>query len=179
MDRGLRLNHRNKVRLASANNRQGSDGDRVPGYSSRTDSGSAITANMAPVTRTWPALARPAPRFSQRLFTCCRCRYLRASVRPQSADATSTSRWCTTAVARELPRSGLSSPLSSLSQSIKAAKDRKRYFPDVSEKIVAYWLLGSAASVFGIVVFGGLTRLTESGYSLLNHLELHLLTFAG
>jgi cytochrome c oxidase assembly protein subunit 15 len=29
---------------------------------------------------------------------------------------------------------------------------------------VAYWLLGSAASVFGIVVFGGLTRLTESGY---------------
>lgn len=31
-------------------------------------------------------------------------------------------------------------------------------------KYVAYWLLGSAASVFGIVVFGGLTRLTESGY---------------
>lgn len=28
------------------------------------------------------------------------------------------------------------------------------------------WLLGSAASVFGIVVFGGLTRLTESGYGL-------------
>jgi cytochrome c oxidase assembly protein subunit 15 len=30
---------------------------------------------------------------------------------------------------------------------------------------VAFWLLGSAASVFGIVVFGGLTRLTESGYA--------------
>lgn len=28
------------------------------------------------------------------------------------------------------------------------------------------WLLGSAASVFGIVVFGGLTRLTESGLSI-------------
>ena len=28
---------------------------------------------------------------------------------------------------------------------------------------VAYWLLFSAASVFGIVVLGGLTRLTESG----------------
>lgn len=37
-------------------------------------------------------------------------------------------------------------------------------FPDVSSKSVAYWLLGSAVSVFGIVVFGGLTRLTESGY---------------
>ena len=40
---------------------------------------------------------------------------------------------------------------------------RKSMFPQVSEKIVAYWFLGSAASVFGIVVFGGLTRLTESG----------------
>ena len=38
-----------------------------------------------------------------------------------------------------------------------------RSFPNTSSKSVAYWLLGSAASVFGIVVFGGLTRLTESG----------------
>lgn len=38
-------------------------------------------------------------------------------------------------------------------------------FPETSSKSVAYWLLGSAASVFGIVVFGGLTRLTESGYA--------------
>ncbi|RJE27505.1 hypothetical protein PHISCL_00091 [Aspergillus sclerotialis] len=42
----------------------------------------------------------------------------------------------------------------------------KSSFPDVSSKTVAYWLLGSAASVFGIVVFGGLTRLTESGLSI-------------
>lgn len=39
----------------------------------------------------------------------------------------------------------------------------KSRFPDVSSKVVAYWLMGSAVSVFGIVVFGGLTRLTESG----------------
>lgn len=39
----------------------------------------------------------------------------------------------------------------------------KSSFPKISDKTVAYWLLGSAASVFGIVVFGGLTRLTESG----------------
>lgn len=63
-----------------------------------------------------------------------------------------------------------SSPLSSLSKSISFNDDRndqshekKRGFPEISDKVIAYWLLGSAASVFGIVVFGGLTRLTESG----------------
>lgn len=40
----------------------------------------------------------------------------------------------------------------------------KSRFPEISSKGTAYWLLASAASVFGIVVFGGLTRLTESGY---------------
>jgi cytochrome c oxidase assembly protein subunit 15 len=46
-----------------------------------------------------------------------------------------------------------------------ASQTSKRGFPGTSSKSVAYWLLGSAASVFGIVVFGGLTRLTESGYA--------------
>jgi cytochrome c oxidase assembly protein subunit 15 len=45
-------------------------------------------------------------------------------------------------------------------------KARSSSFPNTSSKSVAYWLLGSAASVFGIVVFGGLTRLTESGLSI-------------
>lgn len=40
------------------------------------------------------------------------------------------------------------------------------FFPQTSSNAVAYWLLGSAGSVFGIVVFGGLTRLTESGLSI-------------
>ncbi|KAJ1961885.1 Cytochrome c oxidase assembly protein cox15 [Dispira parvispora] len=35
-----------------------------------------------------------------------------------------------------------------------------------SRKAVGYWLLASAASVFGIVVWGGVTRLTESGLSI-------------
>ena len=62
------------------------------------------------------------------------------------------------------------SPLTSLSRSINSAQNTSgastinTFFPRVSSKSVAYWLLGSAASVFGIVVFGGLTRLTESGY---------------
>ncbi len=46
----------------------------------------------------------------------------------------------------------------------EAAAKAKSSFPKISDKAVAYWLLGSAASVFGIVVFGGLTRLTESGF---------------
>lgn len=45
------------------------------------------------------------------------------------------------------------------------SKSKNRAFPKTNSKSVAYWLLGSAASVFGIVVFGGLTRLTESGYA--------------
>lgn len=40
----------------------------------------------------------------------------------------------------------------------------KSYFPEENAKSAGYWLLASAASVFGLVVFGGLTRLTESGY---------------
>jgi hypothetical protein len=50
------------------------------------------------------------------------------------------------------------------SASGEASQAKRKFFPEQSEKIVAYWLVGSAISVFGIVVFGGLTRLTESGY---------------
>ncbi|KAK5303342.1 Cytochrome c oxidase assembly protein cox15 [Exophiala xenobiotica] len=46
------------------------------------------------------------------------------------------------------------------------SQKKNSFFPDTSSNVVAYWLLGSAASVFGIVVFGGLTRLTESGLSI-------------
>ncbi|BCR92637.1 cytochrome c oxidase assembly protein cox15 [Aspergillus chevalieri] len=48
----------------------------------------------------------------------------------------------------------------------EGATKAKSSFPQVSDKSVAYWLLGSAVSVFGIVIFGGLTRLTESGLSI-------------
>jgi cytochrome c oxidase assembly protein subunit 15 len=71
------------------------------------------------------------------------------------------------------PSNASSSPLGALSQTIAQSQPTKRAtsssgssFPKVSSKSVAYWLLGSAASVFGIVVFGGLTRLTESGLSI-------------
>ncbi len=44
-----------------------------------------------------------------------------------------------------------------------SAPSRPRFFPDGNANSVGYWLLASAASVFGLVGFGGLTRLTESG----------------
>jgi heme a synthase len=51
------------------------------------------------------------------------------------------------------------------SQGQQAAPDAaaKGAWPETAPKGVGYWLIGSAVSVFGIVVFGGLTRLTESG----------------
>ncbi|MCJ1336383.1 Cytochrome c oxidase assembly protein cox15 [Bachmanniomyces sp. S44760] len=60
------------------------------------------------------------------------------------------------------------SPLLSLGKALGGSGVEKtaRFFPIISDKVVAYWLLGSAASVFGLVVFGGLTRLTESGLSI-------------
>ncbi|CCE63063.1 hypothetical protein TPHA_0D04290 [Tetrapisispora phaffii CBS 4417] len=36
----------------------------------------------------------------------------------------------------------------------------------LSSKIVGYWLIGTSGLVFGIVILGGLTRLTESGLSI-------------
>lgn len=57
------------------------------------------------------------------------------------------------------------------------AKTKSKSFPETSSKSVAYWLLGSAASVFGIVVFGGLTRLTESGYAFIREPEPPIPTY--
>jgi hypothetical protein len=77
------------------------------------------------------------------------------------------------ALARSFATATTRPPLSSVSSTIssegasaasKASGATSRDFPEKSPRYVAYWLLGSAASVFGIVVFGGLTRLTESGY---------------
>ncbi|EGV61570.1 hypothetical protein CANTEDRAFT_131118 [Yamadazyma tenuis ATCC 10573] len=41
-----------------------------------------------------------------------------------------------------------------------------KQFPAISNKGVSYWLFGTSTLVFGIVVLGGLTRLTESGLSI-------------
>ncbi len=139
---------------------------------------------MNSIFSTFPALYRAAPRLTTQLFTCsCRFRQSPSSTHyPISQKALRSFQSVRYTTTRRGPNpDGLAerpSPLSSLSRIISKAEVlpseartsnktlREHFFPEVSHKAVAYWLLGSAASVFGIVVFGGLTRLTESGYSL-------------
>ncbi|KAF8533871.1 cytochrome oxidase assembly protein-domain-containing protein [Trichophaea hybrida] len=66
------------------------------------------------------------------------------------------------------PKAG-ESPLGSLADSLirpATGKASGSSWSEISDKKVGYWLLGSATLVFGIVVLGGLTRLTESGLSI-------------
>ena len=86
-----------------------------------------------------------------------------ASLKNIRAFKSSTGRASAAVSGNFAPETSLSLP-STKTIGQNANKAKTRFFPNTSEKSVAYWLLGSAASVFGIVVFGGLTRLTESGY---------------
>lgn len=122
-------------------------------------------------------LQRAAPRFALEPFVCRRCLHEQAASRQAYKSLRQTPYLHAFRSQKRLqsPRNnstaatlqGTSSPLGELSKNIgsNAAKDtpKKSAFPETSSKTVAYWLLGSAASVFGIVIFGGLTRLTESG----------------
>ena len=125
-----------------------------------------------------PALRRAAPRLTRQFFQCPhQCSPIRLGAypahvfpkaSPKSIRFFSSSRLRSTAAVSSTTTTRLpqSTPIPSIGGSTdgKGAKARRRFFPSTSQKVVAYWLLGSAASVFGIVVFGGLTRLTESGY---------------
>ncbi|MCJ1478409.1 Cytochrome c oxidase assembly protein cox15 [Lambiella insularis] len=127
---------------------------------------------MASISSTFPLLRKAAPRLSKEFFTC---QAGRNSLKPSNVqqilnNATSPRQFRPGAsrastVSLELGSTVKPfSPVSKLSRPVGDAggeTPRKSFFPETSDKIVAYWLLGSAASVFGIVVFGGLTRLTE------------------
>lgn len=126
------------------------------------------------------AIPRAAPRFAKPFLQCSQCPCLpRVVTRPNFVNGAfskptkafkTSSRRASSATGNTLASaSGSSSPSLVLGKSIgqTAGKTKPGFFPTISEKSVAYWLLGSAASVFGIVVFGGLTRLTESGYSII------------
>ncbi|EME88320.1 uncharacterized protein MYCFIDRAFT_213244 [Pseudocercospora fijiensis CIRAD86] len=82
-----------------------------------------------------------------------------AGSRPQSSAASHSPSSPLAALGRNFAESSQTA-----SQTSNAAKASS--FPDTSSRAAAYWLLASAASVFGIVIFGGLTRLTESGLSI-------------
>lgn len=127
-----------------------------------------------------PFLRRAAPRFARLSFQCSQYRGLprtvtqpdlfkEGSLKSKRAFETSTRQASSATSSTLASETGSSSSLSLLGKSIGQSADNTKpgFFPKTSDKSVAYWLLGSAASVFGIVVFGGLTRLTESGYVVL------------
>lgn len=125
-----------------------------------------------------PALQRAAPRLTRQFFQCSHQRLsvptgaCPAHVFPKASPNVlrffSSSHLRRSAAVSTTATPGLTPSTSepSIGGSIRGngAKASRHFFPNTSQRVVAYWLLGSAASVFGIVVFGGLTRLTESGY---------------
>lgn len=134
---------------------------------------------MTPASHVFATLRVNAPRLSREFFTCRQClqKKLPTKLKPLSKGWTQPfhARFARAFNAKSTVLSSASatdsissSPLASLSRKIGSGSSKLPRFPEVTEKIVAYWLLGSAASVFGIVVFGGWTRLTESGCAVLS-----------
>lgn len=80
---------------------------------------------------------------------------------PLRSNQTTTTKW--TRAFSASTRSRAAAATEATPDAGKSEAGKGSSFPKTSTNTVAYWLLGSAASVFGIVVFGGLTRLTESG----------------
>ena len=123
-------------------------------------------ANMPCIFQSFLLLQRAAPRLSRQFFTCHATRKASQSSMLQ-LESVPRIRWKTTLskvryTTISLPSAQSASPLDALGKQF-VRKTRTSFFPETSDKVVAYWLLASAASVFGLVVFGGLTRLTESG----------------
>lgn len=58
--------------------------------------------------------------------------------------------------------------------SLKSLKIKPTIHNTNGSKAIGAWLLGGSALVFGIVVVGGLTRLTESGLSMVDWSLLHV-----
>ncbi|OWP01610.1 cytochrome c oxidase assembly protein cox [Marssonina coronariae] len=129
------------------------------------------TTSMASI---FPGLRRAAPKLPRDFFICQRClrhstsilSKVRAPGKPNLSRSTRFN--SSTATLEALAKQ--KSPLSDLSQTIYSSQKKdllkKRFWPETSSNAAGYWLLASAGSVFGIVVFGGLTRLTESGLSI-------------
>ena len=136
---------------------------------------------MRPPLAVFGALRRTLPTFNAaETFTCRKSVHNKAQTGYKSVRQSPflTAFRARAAPARQQSTTAPSpSPLSELSKTIgqtsasakntigqkASAPARNKYFPEQTDKKVGYWLLASSASVFGIVIFGGLTRLTESG----------------
>ena len=123
---------------------------------------------MASIFQTFPLLRKAAPRLAREFFTCRAHRAHRVRLPKHTLPSIRSQpffqsfRHQTT----QVPRHTTSPLREAIDRTAQQAGSSKSWFPETSSKIAGYWLLGSAASVFGIVVFGGLTRLTESGLSI-------------
>ncbi|KAF4973501.1 hypothetical protein FZEAL_9316 [Fusarium zealandicum] len=99
-----------------------------------------------------------------KFFVCNQCL--------RSAPRAMPSRILNVVRSRSYADASLSKPMGTVAEQVSArvspsvSQAAKKAWPESNPKGVGYWLLGSAVSVFGIVVFGGLTRLTESGLSI-------------
>jgi cytochrome c oxidase assembly protein subunit 15 len=119
------------------------------------------------------ALQKCAPTLTKRFFSgrpCTKSTTLWKSCKPiRSSTNITSSRINTFKHAFRIQKKHSSTVSLSHAEALSmgtATKAKTSSFPDTSSNTVGYWLLGSAASVFGIVIFGGLTRLTESGLSI-------------
>lgn len=130
-----------------------------------------MKTNSSAMSSLLPGFRRAAPRLSRDFFICHQCTKQASPLGrlklPIKSNLSRTIRFNSSSAA--FPEGALRRPTPSntLSQAVSSnakSETKKQFFPNVTAKPVAYWLLGSAVSVFGIVVFGGLTRLTESGY---------------
>ncbi|KAI8965165.1 COX15-CtaA-domain-containing protein [Daldinia sp. FL1419] len=117
-----------------------------------------------------PGIRRATARISPNPFVCRQCLRAQPSSRVfralQQQQQQQVRRASTAGEAKANTTTKFARYFTSAAVASEAPQVVKSVFPETSSKGVAYWLIGSAASVFGIVVFGGLTRLTESGLSI-------------
>ncbi|KKP06732.1 cytochrome c oxidase assembly protein subunit 15 [Trichoderma harzianum] len=107
-------------------------------------------------------LRRAALQMPSRFFVCNQC--LRQAPRRSPSPILNIVR--SRGYADAKPLESLVAQNASTVASQVQAKASRAFPKKTTSKAVAYWLIGSAASCFGIVVWGGLTRLTESGLSI-------------
>ena len=144
-------------------------------YSSRSRSPSCyrlVHVNMTSSSSILPLLRAVAPRLSRRFFAGQQCTAKPAQIHSLAGSRSQyqgAKQSPFLKAFRSQSTTASPSPIANLGRNITSKVPKKKTasfassFPDVSTKSVSYWLFGSAASVFGIVIFGGLTRLTESG----------------
>ncbi|KAK1251964.1 hypothetical protein MKX07_007443 [Trichoderma sp. CBMAI-0711] len=107
-------------------------------------------------------MRRAALQMPSKFFVCNQC--LRQAPRRSPSSILNIIR--SRGYADAKPLESLAAQNASALASQTQAQASKAFPKKTTSKAVAIWLLGSAASCFGIVVFGGLTRLTESGLSI-------------